>query len=192
MARSRKHNFVPPASWASGLIRISVVTFWPLQWGKRKTLFNNVFFSTEETKKMKSCLFVAGFKNVFTFLFETVFPLQHVMWTNIPHNHDLLLCNYAQAIEWHVFHCVSVCKWMFAFTTAGYTAIILLSCTCHVRCNFTWLVCLTSHFVVDTSQYLVEKVKYWYILYPICFISCPTPTPKVGAHSVMIDRITRV
>lgn len=139
MAHAWKHNPVPPASRAPCLIGIDVVTFWQhcAEAGERH--YSTMCFSTEETEKAKGCLCSACIRRIFDFLFfffflVTVFQLQNVMWMNIPFYRGLIHCNY-------------VCKWMFAFTTVGYTTIILLwlchVCLCPCGCNSIYF-CLSD------------------------------------------------
>lgn len=131
MAHPWKHRPVLPPSC---LIGMDAATFWQLSArSRRKTLFNDVFFHRSNRKRQSGCLYrwhQDDFLIFFPFSLKTVFPSLDVLWMNIPLHHGLIHCNYAQPIEIQ-FHYEPVCKWAFAFTTVGYTAIILLW-LCHV------------------------------------------------------------
>lgn len=77
-------------------------------WGRERH-YSTISFSTGETEKSKRLpLLYWHWKDCQCSLFvETVLQFQNVMWINVPLNHNLIHCNYAQLVPMK-FHCVCV------------------------------------------------------------------------------------
>lgn len=149
MAYAWKHNSVPPASCASCLIGIDVMTFWQCCAEAGERHYSTMYFSTGETEKANGCLGSAGIGRIFDVPFSgngIIISKCHVdEHSPRPWFNTLQLCT----AHWNVVPlcaclCVNECS---PFTTVGHTAIILLW-LCHVwlcacGCNSIY-VCLSD------------------------------------------------
>lgn len=115
----------------SCLVIIGVVAFWQGSvWAGKDIIPTS--FSTAETEKGKWLPLLHWHRKncQCSHFVETVLQFQNVMRINVPLNHSLIHCNYAQPL----CVCVSVCKWMLPFTTLGYTVITLMTVSCNAIC----------------------------------------------------------
>lgn len=172
MAHSRKHNPVPPTPRASRLIGMDVVTLWQRCSEAGERHYSTMCFSTEEPGKGRG-LPSGGFLNFFLSISKC-----HVDENSQrPRFNTLQLCT---AHFSGVPLCVNECSpspQLVTLQLCSYNC-VMYACV-HASVTLSTRVCLTLHFVVATSQYDVELLKYKLISF---FTATLKTTPQTEAH----------